>query len=207
MIGSLVAGLVIGALARLIKPGKQDLGMLATLGLGIVGSLIGTRLLRILPIVWLRWGFIALLVLVAVRLAFEFPSRGGEFELTPLTIVALVALGVVVGVASGLFGVGGGVLFVPALVALFATGDLLAKGTSLLAVVLISLTGSVQNTRARLVHPLDGLIAGVAAVGSSFLGVALAFWLDPRVAVVLFATFVLITAVQLTWRAIRARRR
>ena len=41
MIGSLVAGLVIGALARLIKPGKQDLGLLATLGLGIVGSLIG----------------------------------------------------------------------------------------------------------------------------------------------------------------------
>jgi len=41
VIGSLVAGLVIGALARLIKPGKQDLGILATLGLGIVGSLIG----------------------------------------------------------------------------------------------------------------------------------------------------------------------
>jgi uncharacterized membrane protein YeaQ/YmgE (transglycosylase-associated protein family) len=41
MIGSLIAGLVIGALARLIKPGKQDLGLLATLGLGLVGSLIG----------------------------------------------------------------------------------------------------------------------------------------------------------------------
>lgn len=41
MIGSLVAGLIIGALARLIKPGKQSLGLLATLGLGIVGSLIG----------------------------------------------------------------------------------------------------------------------------------------------------------------------
>lgn len=41
MIGFLVAGLIIGALARLIKPGKQDLGLLATLGLGVVGSLIG----------------------------------------------------------------------------------------------------------------------------------------------------------------------
>ncbi|WP_028659341.1 GlsB/YeaQ/YmgE family stress response membrane protein [Nocardioides insulae] len=41
MIGSLIAGLIIGALARLIKPGKQDLGILATLGLGVVGSLIG----------------------------------------------------------------------------------------------------------------------------------------------------------------------
>ncbi|MCW2791947.1 MAG: hypothetical protein JWO76_1045 [Nocardioides sp.] len=41
MIGFLVAGLIIGALARLFKPGKQNLGLLATLGLGLVGSLIG----------------------------------------------------------------------------------------------------------------------------------------------------------------------
>lgn len=40
-IGFIIAGLIIGALARLIKPGKQSLGILATLGLGIVGSIIG----------------------------------------------------------------------------------------------------------------------------------------------------------------------
>ena len=41
MLGFLVAGLIIGALARLLKPGKQNLGILATLGLGLVGSIIG----------------------------------------------------------------------------------------------------------------------------------------------------------------------
>ena len=41
MIGFIVAGLVIGALARLIKPGKQNLSLLATLLLGLVGSVIG----------------------------------------------------------------------------------------------------------------------------------------------------------------------
>ena len=41
MIGFLVAGLIIGALARLLKPGRQNLSVLATLGLGLVGSLIG----------------------------------------------------------------------------------------------------------------------------------------------------------------------
>lgn len=41
MIGSLVAGLVIGALARLFKSGKSDLGLLGTLALGLIGSLIG----------------------------------------------------------------------------------------------------------------------------------------------------------------------
>jgi uncharacterized membrane protein YeaQ/YmgE (transglycosylase-associated protein family) len=41
MIGFLIAGLIIGALARLFKPGRQHLSLLATLGLGLVGSLIG----------------------------------------------------------------------------------------------------------------------------------------------------------------------
>jgi uncharacterized membrane protein YeaQ/YmgE (transglycosylase-associated protein family) len=41
MIGFIVAGLIIGALARLIKPGRQNLGLLATLLLGVVGSVIG----------------------------------------------------------------------------------------------------------------------------------------------------------------------
>ncbi|MDQ1060810.1 putative membrane protein YeaQ/YmgE (transglycosylase-associated protein family) [Arthrobacter globiformis] len=41
MIGFIIAGLIIGALARLIKPGKQNLGLLATLLLGLVGSVIG----------------------------------------------------------------------------------------------------------------------------------------------------------------------
>jgi len=41
VIGFIVAGLVIGALARLIVPGRQNLGILATLLLGAVGSVIG----------------------------------------------------------------------------------------------------------------------------------------------------------------------
>ena len=41
MIGFIVFGLVVGAIARLIKPGKQNLSVLATLGLGLVGSIIG----------------------------------------------------------------------------------------------------------------------------------------------------------------------
>lgn len=41
MIGFIVAGLIIGALARLLMPGKQKIGLLWTLGLGIAGSLIG----------------------------------------------------------------------------------------------------------------------------------------------------------------------
>jgi uncharacterized membrane protein YeaQ/YmgE (transglycosylase-associated protein family) len=48
MIGFIVAGLVIGALARLIKPGKQNLGIIATLLLGLVGSVIGGTIANLL---------------------------------------------------------------------------------------------------------------------------------------------------------------
>lgn len=48
MIGFIVAGLIIGALARLIKPGKQNLGIIATLLLGIVGSVIGGTIANLL---------------------------------------------------------------------------------------------------------------------------------------------------------------
>lgn len=80
MIGFLVAGLIIGALARLIKPGKQNLGILATLGLGLVGSLIG--------------GLIA-----------HAFGTGTIWELNILGfILAVVASVLLIGVAESLFG-------------------------------------------------------------------------------------------------------
>lgn len=80
MIGFLVAGLIIGALARLIKPGKQNLGLLATLGLGLVGSLIG--------------GLIA-----------QFLGTGGIWELNVIGFVlAVVASVLLVGTAEGIVG-------------------------------------------------------------------------------------------------------
>ncbi len=80
MIGFLVAGLVIGALARLIVPGKQRLGILATLALGLVGSLIG--------------GLIA-----------QFFGTGSIWELNIIGFVlAVVAAVLLIGVAEGVAG-------------------------------------------------------------------------------------------------------
>jgi uncharacterized membrane protein YeaQ/YmgE (transglycosylase-associated protein family) len=80
MIGFIVAGLVIGALARLIKPGKQNLSLLVTLLLGLAGSVIG--------------GVIANLL-----------GTGDIFELNVVGfIVAVVASVLLVGIAEGLSG-------------------------------------------------------------------------------------------------------
>jgi uncharacterized membrane protein YfcA len=173
---------------------------------GIAGSLIGTKLLRTLPLGWLRWLFVAFLVLVAIRMFFEVPARGAGLELTPWIVVALVVLGVVMGVAAGMFGVGGGVLAVPVLIAFFGVGDLIAKGTSLIAMIPTATTGTIANTRAGLVRLGDGLIVGASAVAASFGGVAIAFLLPPRLAAVLFGILMLVIAVELSNRAIRAAR-
>lgn len=80
MIGFIVAGLVIGALARLIKPGKQNLSLLVTLLLGLVGSVIG--------------GVIASLL-----------GTGDIFELNILGfVVSVIAAILLIGVAEGLSG-------------------------------------------------------------------------------------------------------
>ncbi len=173
---------------------------------GVVGSLYGTRLLKQLPLGVLRWGFIALLVVVAIRMVLVIPDRSsGHLEPSVLAALGLVARGRFVGVASGRFGIGGGVIAVPALIAVFGLGDLIAKGTSLLFMIPTAVTGSVNNTRNRLVDVRAGLIVGVAATVASFGGAALAFVMSPAVSSYLFAALLLVSAVQLTVRAIRMR--
>jgi uncharacterized membrane protein YfcA len=173
---------------------------------GIAGSLIGTRLLRTLPIGWLRWLFIGLLVVVAVRLFLEVPARGAGIEYTWYAICGLVVLGLVMGIASGLFGIGGGVIVVPMLVALFGASDLLAKGTSLLAIIPSALTGTIANVRHRLVSWGDGLLVGIPAALASFGGSALAFLIPPRLSTILFAILILAATTQMVVRAVRKQR-
>ncbi|CAN5142925.1 sulfite exporter TauE/SafE family protein [soil metagenome] len=173
---------------------------------GIVGAIVGARLLKRLPLAVLRWLFIALLVVIAARLILVPPLRGSEVELSWYSALALVGIGLLIGVASGLFGIGGGVIAVPVLIALFGFGDLLAKGTSLAMMVPTSISGTVTNIRNRLVDVPAGLVAGAAAFAASFGGVALAFLLPPQAAGIAFGIFLLAVAAQLSFRAVRAHR-
>ncbi|HEU5128605.1 MAG TPA: GlsB/YeaQ/YmgE family stress response membrane protein [Glycomyces sp.] len=84
MIGFIVAGLIIGALARLIKPGKQHLGILATLILGLVGSIIGGTIANLIgtgDIMELNvFGFIAAVVVsvLLIGVAEAITNRNGR---------------------------------------------------------------------------------------------------------------------------------
>jgi uncharacterized membrane protein YfcA len=206
-LAAIVPTAVVGSIAYFAN-GEVDLAAAALVAAGgIAGSWIGSHLLRRLPLEWLRWGFIALLVLVAVRLVIAPPERmSAPAELDLGVGAAYVALGFVVGIAAGLFGIGGGLVMVPAFITVFGMGDLLAKGTSLAAMIPTSISGSIANLRGRLVSAREGLIVGAAATLAALPGVALAFLLPPTVAAWLFAALLVAAAVQLTVRAIRAGR-
>ena len=99
------------------------------------------------------------------------PVHDTALDLDVLRAAALVAVGVVAGVLAGLVGVGGGSVVVPGLELVAGTGDLLARGTSLLVMVPTALTGTWSNLRHGLVDPCTGVLVGAAAALAAPLGV------------------------------------
>lgn len=171
----------------------------------MAGSLVGTRLLRRVRVAVFRWLLAALLVVAAVQLFVTLPARDGGLDLTWPLVPGLLALGLVTGVLSGLFGIGGGIVVVPVLIAVFGVSDLVAKGTSLLVIVPTAITGTVSNVRAGLVRVRDGLAVGLPAAAASAGGALLAGLLSPRSSAVLFGALLLVFAAQMVRRALRGR--
>jgi uncharacterized membrane protein YfcA len=202
---AIIPAALVGSITYLAN-GEIDLAAAGLVAVGAVaGTLVGTRLLRRISLVWLRWMFIALIVAVAARMLLVAPERGESVELTVWVALGYIALGLVMGVASGLFGIGGGVIAVPALVAVFGASDLVAKGTSLLVMLPTAIAGTASNARARIVDVRAGLVVGLAATVGSLPGVALALVMPPRLSGILFAALLLVAAAQLTVRALRSR--
>ncbi|MGB3375246.1 MAG: sulfite exporter TauE/SafE family protein [Microbacterium sp.] len=171
----------------------------------VVGAQIGSRLMPRISQRALRWGFVVFLLVVLVSLFVVIPSRSAEFELTWLSGAGLVLTGMLTGVIAGLIGVGGGVIIVPALMMIFGTSDLVAKGTSLLMMIPTAVSGTIGNLRHRNVDLLGAIIIGASACTTTALGAWIATLIDPAAGNMLFAVFVLAIAVQMAIKAIRSR--
>ena len=123
----------------------------------------------------------------------------GRLRMTTRCFALLTVVGLVVGLLSGLFGVGGGFLIVPALVAFATIGVFHAVGTSLFVMTLIGLSAVVSQLAAGRTIPLDiagGFVAGSvpALFAGSWLGRRLGGPMLARVfagAIVLVAAFII----------------
>jgi uncharacterized protein len=121
-------------------------------------------------------------------------------------IALLLVLGLVAGVLAGLFGVGGGILFVPTLVLVAGLSQVEAEATSLLAIIPTVVAGAWQQQRYGNVRWRVALIVGLAAIAGVEAGVRVADALPEDVLRRLFAFLMIVVAAQFVWRATRADR-
>jgi uncharacterized protein len=119
-----------------------------------------------------------------------------------VTYAAAVALGILAGVLAGMFGVGGGILFVPTLLAL-GLSQLHAEATSLLAILPTVAAGTWRQQRYGNVRWRSALVLGLGSIAGVEGGAQLAVSLSENVLRKLFAGLLLAVSAQIAWRASR----
>jgi hypothetical protein len=117
-----------------------------------------------------------------------------------MTYALAVVLGIVAGILSGLFGVGGGILFVPTLTWLGLT-QLHAEATSLLAIIPTVAVGVWRQQRYGNVRWRGAATLGAAAAAAAVGGAQLAQIVPEALLRKLFAVILIATAAQIAWRA------
>lgn len=115
-----------------------------------------------------------------------------------------ILIAVAGGMAGGLVGVGGGVLFVPALTIFLDLSQVEAEATSLLMIVLVATVGALRQNSYGNVRPREALIIGVLSPLGVLVGVVVANEVPQRALELSFAALVLLVAYQLTRRALTA---
>src|SRR4051794_281664 len=118
-------------------------------------------------------------------------------------IVLAAALGFGGGVVGGMLGVGGGIVFVPALALVIGLSQVDAEATSLLAVIAVGAVGAWRQHGYGNVRPRDGALMGALSLAGVAAGVALANVLPEHALKLLFAAFMLYFAQSLFRRALR----
>jgi hypothetical protein len=203
-IGAIAITASAGAISYAVE-GHQHPAEAALVGLpAVLGVVAGTALQQRLPVRRLQLAFAAFLALVALRLlAPDALPFGAVDQRSAAVYAAAVALGFAAGVLAGLFGVGGGTLFVPTLVLLLALDQVDAGATSLLAMLPAAYVGAWRQLRYRNLDARASLAIGLASVAGVEGGVAVAERLPEATLRTIFGAFLLLTATQIAWRARR----
>ena len=205
-VAAILPAAIVGGIGYGIQ-GNVDWIAAVLLAVGIViGAQIGSYLLAKVPTSALRWLFMVFLLGVVVSLWFVVPQRESEIDMTFALGIGLVALGLVTGVLSGLLGVGGGVIVVPALMFFFGANDLVAKGTSLIMLIPGSISGTLGNFKRRNVDMRAALVLGIAASVLSPLGSVLATKITPFASNVAFSLLLAFVLGQMLFKTLRAKK-
>lgn len=118
-------------------------------------------------------------------------------------IAALIAL--VGGLAGGLVGVGGGILFVPALTIFLGLSQVEGESTSLLTIVVVALVGAYRQNSYGNLNLRDAMVIGILSPLGVLIGVVVANEVPQRALELSFAALVLFIAYGLVRRALAAQ--
>jgi uncharacterized membrane protein YfcA len=118
--------------------------------------------------------------------------------------IAAALLGFLGGMVGGLLGVGGGVLFVPALAIFMDQSQVQAEATSLLAIVPVAAVAVWRQLGYGNVRVREGLVIGALSPVGVGIGVVVANAVSQRALELIFAGLALLIATQLVIRALRS---
>jgi uncharacterized membrane protein YfcA len=121
--------------------------------------------------------------------------------------LAAALLGLAGGVVGGLLGVGGGILFVPALAIFLDEPQIRAEATSLVAIIPVALVGTWRQRRYGNVRLRDGLMIGGLSIVGVAIGVTVANAVSGRALEIGFAILLVFVAAQLVRRLLTTRPR
>lgn len=163
---------------------------------GLIGSVLGSSLAKVTQGDWLLLGFSAAMAMIALSM-FRAPKTAGDPDvtLTPAMVLQLAPIGLIVGLAAGFFGIGGGFLIVPGL--MLAVGMTMTNATAS-SLVSVSLFGAATSANYALSGLVDGrvvlLLLGGGALGGLF-GIWVSKWLADRLRLARSAFALMILAV------------
>jgi uncharacterized protein len=118
-------------------------------------------------------------------------------------VAGAAVVGFCAGVSSGALGIGGGILFVPALVSLLGMSQLRAESTSLLAIIPVAALGALRQYRYGNLRIRDGVVVGLLSPIGVGIGTAVANVVPERPLKLAFAAMLLVFAFGLVRRALR----
>jgi len=191
------------ALVRFAVDGSVDWAAGGALFAGAgLGALIGANVLDRISPRWLTRAFVLVLAISAVRLLLPNQANGPasfvtSVDLTLWAVAGLLTAGMAAGILAATLGVGGGIVFVPTLAALYLVDQHVAQGTSLAAMVPTTVVAAVMHGRA---GRIDWPIAAALGAGGIVGGVAGAGWalsLDPLMLRRMFAVLLVVVAARM----------
>lgn len=164
---------------------------------GLVGSILGSSLAKVTQGDVLLLGFALAMAMIGLSM-FRKPKTAGDpnVTLTPRMVLQLAPIGLVVGLAAGFFGIGGGFLIVPGL--MLAVGMTMTNATAS-SLVSVSIFGAATSANYALSGMVDGrlilLLLGGGAIGG-MIGIVLSKWLADRISTarLAFAAMILVVA-------------